>query len=82
MNGNVVIWDIETIPDLRGFAAANYLTGKTDAEIREMMGDKFPKHIYHSILSTVLVHFSLIARTTIGLLTYSVRLTLARAKKN
>jgi len=50
MNDNVIIWDIETIPDLRGFAAANYLTGKTDTEIREVMGDKFPKHIYHSIV--------------------------------
>jgi predicted PolB exonuclease-like 3'-5' exonuclease len=50
MNGNVIVWDIETIPDLQGFAAANYLTGKTDAEIREVMGDKFPKHIYHSIV--------------------------------
>ena len=50
MAGNVIIWDIETIPDLQGFAAANYLTGKTDAEIREVMGDKFPKHIYHSIV--------------------------------
>ena len=47
---NVIIWDIETIPNLQGFAAANYLTGKTDAEIREVMGDKFPKHIYHSIV--------------------------------
>ena len=47
---NVIIWDIETIPDLQGFAAANYLTGKTDAEIREVMGDKFPKHIYHAIV--------------------------------
>jgi predicted PolB exonuclease-like 3'-5' exonuclease len=50
MNGSVIIWDIETIPDLQGFAAANYLVGKTDAEIREVMGDKFPKHIYHSIV--------------------------------
>src|SRR5262245_25072977 len=50
MNGNVMVWDLETIPDLQGFAAANYLTGKTDAEIRELMGDKFPKHIYHSIV--------------------------------
>jgi 3'-5' exonuclease len=49
MNDSVIIWDIETIPDLQGFAAANYLVGKTDAEIREAMGDKFPKHIYHSI---------------------------------
>ena len=50
MNGNVIIWDLETIPDLQGFAAANDLIGKTDAEIREAMGDKFPKHIYHSIV--------------------------------
>jgi 3'-5' exonuclease len=50
MNGSVIIWDIETIPDLQGFAAANYLVGKTDAEIREVMGDKFQKHIYHSIV--------------------------------
>jgi predicted PolB exonuclease-like 3'-5' exonuclease len=50
MNDNVIIWDIETIPGLQGFAAANYLTGKTDAEIREVMGDKFPKHIYHSVV--------------------------------
>jgi predicted PolB exonuclease-like 3'-5' exonuclease len=47
---HVLVWDLETIPDLQGFAAANYLTGKTDAEIREVMGDKFPKHIYHSIV--------------------------------
>jgi 3'-5' exonuclease len=50
MTSHVIIWDIETIPDLQGFAAANYLIGKTDAEIREVMGDKFPKHIYHSIV--------------------------------
>lgn len=46
----IITWDIETVPDLRGFAAANGLAGKTDAEIREEMGDKFPKHIYHSIV--------------------------------
>ena len=48
MEANVLVWDLETIPDLRGFAAANELNGKSDAEIREAMGDKFPKHIYHS----------------------------------
>ena len=50
MTKSVIIWDLETIPDLRGFAAANDLAGKTDAEIREVLGSKFPKHIYHSIL--------------------------------
>jgi 3'-5' exonuclease len=42
--------DIETLPDLRGFAAANGLIGKTDAEVLEAIGDKFPKNIYHSIV--------------------------------
>ena len=50
MNNNVIIWDLETVPDLQGFAAANDLVGKSDAEIREAIGDKFPKHIYHSIV--------------------------------
>jgi len=50
MNGTVIVWDLETVPDLQGFAAANELVGKTDEEIREAVGDKFPKHIYHSIV--------------------------------
>ena len=49
MNGTVFVWDLETVPDLRGFAAANHLLGKSDHEIREVLGNKFPKHIYHSI---------------------------------
>jgi predicted PolB exonuclease-like 3'-5' exonuclease len=47
---NVIVWDIETVPDLKGFAAANGHAGKSDDEIRAAMGDKFPKHIYHSIV--------------------------------
>ena len=50
MVASVIAWDIETVPDLKGFAAANGLEGKTDDEIRAAMGDKFPKHIYHSII--------------------------------
>jgi 3'-5' exonuclease len=42
---SIIVWDIETVPDLKGFAAAN-----GDDEIRAAMGDKFPKHIYHSII--------------------------------
>ena len=49
MEASVLVWDLETVPDLRGFAATNDLAGKSDDEIREAMGDKFPKHIYHSI---------------------------------
>jgi hypothetical protein len=50
MKQSLIVWDLETVPDLAGFAAANGLVGKSDVEVREAMGDKFPKHIYHSII--------------------------------
>ena len=50
MKPSVIVWDLETVPDLGGFAAANDLVGKSDVEVREALGDKFPKHIYHSIV--------------------------------
>jgi 3'-5' exonuclease len=50
MSNHILVWDLETVPDLRGFATANGHDGKTDDEIRAEMGDKFPKHIYHSII--------------------------------
>jgi 3'-5' exonuclease len=50
MKPTVIVWDLETVPDLGGFAAANDLIGKSDVEVREAIGDKFPKHIYHSIV--------------------------------
>jgi hypothetical protein len=50
MKPSVIVWDLETVPDIAGFAAANDLVGKSDVEVREAIGDKFPKHIYHSIV--------------------------------
>jgi hypothetical protein len=47
---NLIIWDIETVPDLKGFAAANGHHGRTDDEIRAAVGEKFPKHVYHLII--------------------------------
>ena len=44
-----MVWDLETIPDLEGYARANNLTDKSPAEVRTAMGDDFPKLIYHSI---------------------------------
>jgi 3'-5' exonuclease len=38
------------VPDLPAFAAANDLVGKSDAHIRATLGNKFPKHIYHTIV--------------------------------
>src|SRR6266478_7078479 len=50
MSPHVLVWDLETIPDVKGFAAAYGLDGKSDEEIRAAIGDKFPKHLYHSII--------------------------------
>jgi predicted PolB exonuclease-like 3'-5' exonuclease len=47
---SVIVWDIETIPDIKGFGVASSYSDKSDDEIRAAMGDKFPKHIYHSIV--------------------------------
>ena len=44
MKPSVIVWDLETVPDLAGFAAANDLVGESDVEVREAIGDKFPKH--------------------------------------
>src|SRR6266478_1316863 len=50
MKPSVIVWDLETVPDLRGFAAANNLVGQTDADIRAVLGNQFPKHMYHTIV--------------------------------
>jgi hypothetical protein len=50
---SVIVWDLETVPDLAGFAAANDLVGKSDVEVREAIGEKFPKHIYHPVSAFV-----------------------------
>jgi hypothetical protein len=43
---NVIVWDIETVSDLKGFAVANGHIGKSDDEVRAELGDKFPKHMW------------------------------------
>jgi 3'-5' exonuclease len=50
MKPSVIVWDLETVPDLPGFAAANDFVGQREADIRAALGNKFPKHIYHSIV--------------------------------
>ena len=49
MPEQVIVWDLETIPDLEAFAAVADLQDKGETEIREGMGDKFPKHFFHRI---------------------------------
>ena len=43
MKPSVIVWDLETVPDLGAFAAANGLVGHTDADIRAALGNRFPK---------------------------------------
>ena len=50
MYPSAIIWDLETATDLARYAAVNGLEGKSDSELLEELGDKFQKHIYHSIL--------------------------------
>jgi 3'-5' exonuclease len=50
MKPSVIVWDLETVPDLGGFAGANDLVGKPEVDIRAALGNKFPKHIYHTIV--------------------------------
>jgi predicted PolB exonuclease-like 3'-5' exonuclease len=50
MSQNILVWDIETVPDLERFAMANDLVGKSNEEIREAIGEKFPKQIFHSVV--------------------------------
>lgn len=47
-SSSIIVWDVETVPDIIGFARANGLEGITEKEVREAIGDKFPKHVYHS----------------------------------
>jgi hypothetical protein len=39
MPSSVIVWDIETVPDLRGFAAANGLIGRPYDEVRAFFHD-------------------------------------------
>lgn len=50
MASNILVWDLETVPHLEGYARANNLVDKSPGEIRIAMGDDFPKLIYHSIV--------------------------------
>ena len=42
----LLVWDIETVPDLAGFAAANGHDGKTEDEIRAELGWDFAQYLW------------------------------------
>ena len=53
MTPHVLVWDLETIPNLRRFAAANGHDGKSDDEIRTAMGDSQNTFITQSFASAL-----------------------------
>jgi 3'-5' exonuclease len=50
MPEQVIVWDLETVPDLEAFAAVADLQGKPETEVREGLGEKFPKLVFHKIV--------------------------------
>ena len=50
MNSHVIVWDLETVPDLQAVSRVHGLSGQNDAESREALGEKFPKLPLHKIV--------------------------------
>jgi hypothetical protein len=49
-DANVIVWDIETTPDLRGAARMLNMEHAADEDVRTALGDGFPKHPLHKIV--------------------------------
>jgi hypothetical protein len=50
MTSSVIVWDIETAPDLRGFAGRERFGGKVQRRVARRDGGQVPKLIFHSIV--------------------------------
>ena len=46
---SVIVWDLETVPDLEAAARMLDMGNASDAEVREASGPGFPKHPLHKI---------------------------------
>jgi 3'-5' exonuclease len=46
---SVIVWDLETIPDLAAAARMLDLGNAAEKDVREALGDGFPKHPLHKI---------------------------------
>jgi 3'-5' exonuclease len=46
---SVIVWDLETVPDLAAAARMLDLPNATEADVRQALGDGFPKHPLHKI---------------------------------
>jgi len=50
MAEHVIVWDLETVPDLGAVARAHYLPEPAVEVAREVLGEKFPKLPFHQIV--------------------------------
>ena len=50
MAEHVIVWDLETVPDLDAVARAHYLPEPAVEVAREVLGEKFPKLPFHQIV--------------------------------
>lgn len=46
----VLVFDLETVPDVQAWATAAGLHGHAETSLRSQMGDKFPRQIFHRIV--------------------------------
>jgi 3'-5' exonuclease len=46
---SVIVWDLETVPDLAAAARMLDMGNASEAEVREALGLGFPKHPLHKI---------------------------------
>ena len=47
---SIIVWDMETVPDLAAAARMLDLGNATEADIRQALGSGFPKHPLHKIV--------------------------------
>jgi hypothetical protein len=47
---HVIVWDLETVPDLPCVARVNGFDESDEEAAREKLGEKFPKLIFHKIV--------------------------------
>ena len=46
----ILVFDLETVPDVQSYAATAGVEGQPERTVREQMGDRFPRHIFHRIV--------------------------------
>ena len=64
----VIVWDLESIPDLLAAARMLDLGGATETEVREALGEGFPSTL--STRSSALALWSLAANLRVGAWTH------------